>query len=475
MKLKQFALTTLVVFLASNIFGQKLSTLRDDSLFLAEQLELTKKQHKLFLDTTKFEFKKDYKNYLKERNQEIENLYKNKELIAAPAEKAFLQRVLDRLVKANPELQQFSIRAFLFRSPVANAATFGEGTVVFHTGLLVKLKNEAQFAAVLGHELAHQCQDHVHTSLRQYITKLNDKDLQKDLKRLSKQEYGAGKEIEALEKQFAFNLRKHSRAHELEADSLGAIFMSRAGYDAKEVIAALQILDSLDADHPDTEKMLRKQFDFANYPFKDRWLRREEGLLSGHGKLVEDTLLADSLKTHPDCKLRIQKIKPLIGRLTKNAKPVLAGTAYDSLSRKMEPELLANLFDAERYGQSLYKALCKLEHNPADSLSLVIIAHSLNKMHALQKDHHLYTTIGHPSPQNNNAYNVFLAFIENLRLHELASLAEQFALKHVDQLRQNEDFVAACITACDINENATEKNKWKKHYQQTFPKPKYKF
>jgi predicted Zn-dependent protease len=103
------------------------------------------------------------------------------------------------------------------------------------TGLLLRVENEAQLAAVLGHEIAHYLERHTLEKLR-------------DLKsRTALAQFmgmfglvGAMAQVGTLAGGFAF-----SREHESRADALGMRLMQRAGYRGQE---AATIWDNLIAE-----------------------------------------------------------------------------------------------------------------------------------------------------------------------------------------------------------------------------------
>src|SRR5688572_14565064 len=65
----------------------------------------------------------------------------------------YVRGVFDRLVKASDESRSWSIS--VINIPEVNAFALPDGRVYVTRGLLVLLDNEAQLAAVVGHEMAH--------------------------------------------------------------------------------------------------------------------------------------------------------------------------------------------------------------------------------------------------------------------------------------------------------------------------------
>jgi beta-barrel assembly-enhancing protease len=124
------------------------------------------------------------------------------------------------------------IRVHVVRTPLFNATMAPNGMMQIWTGLLLRVENEAQLAAVLGHEIGHYLERHTLERLR-------------DLRsRAAFAQFigmfglvGAIGQLGALAGAFAF-----SRDHETRADRLGMRLMKRAGYDGRQ---AAQVWDNL--------------------------------------------------------------------------------------------------------------------------------------------------------------------------------------------------------------------------------------
>lgn len=79
---------------------------------------------------------------------------------------AYLQGVMDRLY---PEFKG-KIQVHIYDSTQLNAFALSNGSIYFNIGLLARIENEAQLAAVLGHEAAHFIERH---SFRQRVSAKN--------------------------------------------------------------------------------------------------------------------------------------------------------------------------------------------------------------------------------------------------------------------------------------------------------------
>ena len=155
---------------------------------------------------------------------------------------AMVQRVAQRIAQASGENFQWEI--VLIEDNQPNAWCMPGGKMAVYTGIMPVLKTEGALAAVLGHEVAHATQRHGQKAYARAIqesqtgliigvaTIVGGELLCKteECKKLT----SLGGAAAGLAITF-FN-RKYSRGDETEADTVGQIFMAKAGYDPSESI-----------------------------------------------------------------------------------------------------------------------------------------------------------------------------------------------------------------------------------------------
>ena len=130
---------------------------------------------------------------------------------------------------------EFNWEFHTVQDPTVNAWCMPGGRVVFYTGILPICENEDGIAAVMGHEVAHAFakhgQERMTSAYGQQLGGLavaigtNNKDPQ--TQNLWNTIYGIGSQVGML---------AYSRTHETEADKLGLVFMTMAGYNPQEAI-----------------------------------------------------------------------------------------------------------------------------------------------------------------------------------------------------------------------------------------------
>jgi len=181
-----------------------------------------------------------------------------------PVVNAYLSRVGSRVVQVcdRPKLA-YTFKAL--ESDEINAFAVPGGFVYVYTGLMKELGNEAQLAAVLGHEVAHIVARHSIKKLQQiygYSLLL---------------ELAGGKEISPAARLIAdvgatLILQGYSRDNEFEADEYGTLYAYRAGYTPDGMVELLETFQDLDQSrHTFIEQLLA-----THPPVPDRIERVEE-------------------------------------------------------------------------------------------------------------------------------------------------------------------------------------------------------
>lgn len=131
-------------------------------------------------------------------------------------------------------------------SDVVNAFALPGGPVFITKGLLGRMGNEAQLAAVLGHEVGHVASRH---GARQMSQQMGVGVLVKVLSGASGA--ASAQEVEQVTGGIYGLVQKgYGRSHEYEADKLGVTYSYRAGYNPIGVVQMLEVLQSLQEHEP---------------------------------------------------------------------------------------------------------------------------------------------------------------------------------------------------------------------------------
>ncbi len=122
------------------------------------------------------------------------------------------------------------LRVYVVRSPFFNASMAPNGMMQVWTGLLLRMANEAQLAAVLGHEIGHYLSRHSLDRLRD----AKSRSAFGQFLGIALGAAGAGGAAPLAQLAVAASMFAYGREHEREADRIGLDLMARAGYEPME-------------------------------------------------------------------------------------------------------------------------------------------------------------------------------------------------------------------------------------------------
>jgi beta-barrel assembly-enhancing protease len=179
----------------------------------------------------------------------------------------YVNRVGQRLAEVSdrPDLPYEFV---VLNNDVPNAWALPGGKMAINRGLLIHLEDEAQLAAVLGHEVVHAAARHGATQQTRNIM-LQAGLLAAGVAAVSQEwEYGA-LAVGALGVGATAWQARYSRSHELEADRYGVEYMVRTGYDPQGAVELQETflkfsegrnpnwLEGLFASHPPSRERMR--------------------------------------------------------------------------------------------------------------------------------------------------------------------------------------------------------------------------
>ncbi len=175
-----------------------------------------------------------------------------------PALEEYLHQIAEKLQPLEVR-EKYNFRIRLLRDPHLNAFAFPNGVIYLHTGILSRLDNEAQLAALLAHEMTHCTHRH---ALRALSGLKNQNNLILSLKQTIAKIASTGDLLNLFGTTASMAaINGYAQHFETEADMVGLQLMAKAGYDPGE---ALKLFEHLKQE-VDTEK-LEEPFFFATHP-----------------------------------------------------------------------------------------------------------------------------------------------------------------------------------------------------------------
>jgi beta-barrel assembly-enhancing protease len=107
-----------------------------------------------------FRLQDDERRLWARAQEEQERLDKSGLLYVDPDLESYVNEIARRLLPPGVPSQDLSIKVRILQNPLLNAFAMPNGTIYLHTGLLARMENEAQLAALLGHEITHATHRH---------------------------------------------------------------------------------------------------------------------------------------------------------------------------------------------------------------------------------------------------------------------------------------------------------------------------
>lgn len=154
-------------------------------------------------------------------------------LIADPKLTSYLQGIIGSV--GGPAAKDF--RIYLAHVPEFNAMMFPTGFAVIFSGLLLRMRNEAQLAGVIAHESGHFLRRHMIRSWRDMRRKTDLLAIGGMVAGVAGAGVGVytGDFVRLAELGTMLSLFRYSRELEAEADAMGAKLMEQAGYPPVEM------------------------------------------------------------------------------------------------------------------------------------------------------------------------------------------------------------------------------------------------
>jgi predicted Zn-dependent protease len=200
----------------------------------------------------------DEQRLWKEARELQERLNRSGLICQDPAVQAYINQVTVRLVPENVRTE-LEVEVKVLRHPAVNAFSLPNGVVYIHTGFLARMENEAQLAAVLGHEVSHVIYRHALLGFRNIkqaaavATTIAVIGAPAGLYGLAPVTLGTLGALAAVS--------GYSQSLEQEADSNGLALMAQAGYDPNEAVTVMQNIER----HIEREK-IAEPFFFSTHP-----------------------------------------------------------------------------------------------------------------------------------------------------------------------------------------------------------------
>ena len=194
---------------------------------------------------------------------------------------AYVTRVGQRLAE-DRERKNITYRFFVVRTDMVNAFALPGGYVYVTEGLLRLLEDEAELAAVLGHELAHVEKRHGVKRMRQAVLAEKGADYAGEAAGS-----GVGEQVARLVADLFADMAVsgYGRKQELQSDEIGLALANGSGYDPEGAVRSFQRFLELEGG---AKKSGMADF-FASHPPTGKRIKQAEAQIAKLGKRGEET------------------------------------------------------------------------------------------------------------------------------------------------------------------------------------------
>ncbi|MGE0088571.1 MAG: M48 family metalloprotease [Bacteroidales bacterium] len=265
----------------------------------------------------------------------------------------YVNKVADEVLKNFPEIRK-DLKFYVLKSSSVNSISTSQGYIFINVGLLAKLRNEAELAFVISHEVAHYKDEH---ALNSYIDNI---DLEK-----GKGKYNNLSFDDKIDLMFM-----NSRETELKADSVGATIFLTSNYNSNSAIEALDLLH-------------------YNYlPFEE--VKFDKTFFNTNQFVIPNSFFLDSLKkisaiedyrdvnhTHPNISKRKQKVKEVIGQPNNKKYYLVSENDFQRIRNIARFETVRLDLLRKSYGDVIYNSYVLLQQYPNNPFLKISIAKAL--------------------------------------------------------------------------------------------------
>jgi hypothetical protein len=378
--------------------------------------------------------------------------------------------ILNRIIAGNKNFRFDTIKVYISRSISANAACWGEGTLMVNAGLFLWVDNDDELALVLAHEIAHQLLNHVENKIKGMIATLTSDELKQEIKNIKKADYGKYERLKKLMKGMSIETGKHSVYKESEADSLGVILIKNANFNISNASRILLKLDHVDELFTsDKLYVLKDIIDKAPVDLSYFNVKTKYNGLSNVAITMNADKDFDSIKTHPDC---IKRFETIAGKGT-TAATVNCCMALNGLNGVYKEnammEMVRYLYENNSIGFCIHLSVFALKNNYSPSFYNYFLSLCFSKLYDDDKKLERFNAVNMRGSRGTNAKELqdylFAAGIDDLK-----TLAGHFLSYKIDPNSEDYEFAKLMYNTQVHNEDETNAYA---SYTRKFPKSKY--
>ncbi|MFC4817500.1 M48 family metallopeptidase [Flavobacterium sp. GCM10023249] len=384
--------------------------------------------------------RKDIKKIVEERRDNFIKSIEDSTYIFDKKINNYLKGILSEIYQKNNIKDAKKFYFLIDKSPIPNAACYGNGIFSINLGLFNLIDSDDELAFIIAHEIAHYQLDHNDSSLLKYIETMNSKDFKSKVKQIDRQEYGKRKAFYDLITGLNYNFLRRSRKAETQADSLGLALFNKTKYDKKASVSALKKLEKIDEIIFNEDPLIKQHFNFEEYPFKEAWLNKEENLFDLKETADDYAMHKDSLKTHPDIPIRIEQLNALL-KSEANGTAAMSDNLREIKSISAKNSILI-FIDDSKIDLALYQTMILFNRKEIDQERYTfLIADLLKRTYDSKLKHSFGKYVDPVSPFSEEKHlNEVRTFLHNLEVKNVRKLGHSFCSKNKELMKNNPEF-----------------------------------
>jgi predicted SprT family Zn-dependent metalloprotease len=382
-----------------------------------------------------------YEEILTDRNKNLLYLFKEDGLVYDTLLLSKCNSIFNKIAAANKSFKFDTIRLYINRSMVANAACFGEGTIMVNLGLFLWVDNDDELALVIAHEIAHQLLNHFESKVEKSIAMLTSDEFKQELKDIKKADYGKYERFRKLMKGLTVESGRHSTYKESEADSLGVVLIKNAGFNIMNASKVLLKLDKVD-------DLFTSSLNVTMNADKD----------------------FDSIKTHPDC---IRRYEAIAGK--NNPATINCCIDLNNLNGRYKEnamlEIVRHLYETNSIGLCAHVSIFALKNNYNPAIYNYFLSLCFSRLYYNDKHLERFNAVNANAGRGTNLKEL-QDFLFDVSTADLETLSAWFLNYKVNA--GSEDFEFANLmynTQVKMKDTATAYN----DFNNKFPKSKYQY
>ena len=239
--------------------------------------------------------------------------------------------------------------------------------------------------------------------------------------------------------------------------------------------ATMNLLGRIDLYYDATPLDLHALLPLSHVPFQEQWLDTRHSTSSLGMVEDEKDSLEDSLKTHPDTKLRHEAGVRQFKRFSSSSsrKFITDSLAFEKHRLLADEEMISTYYINFSLGRMLFQAFQVRTRYPDNPYALTMSALGFARLNYLQSIHKVQTEVSLPDKDYEISYNNFISFLNNIKMSESSSLGYWMINPPKSEWLNFEDYLFTNYYISLQFKKEEESKKYKSEYLKIFPEGKY--